>query len=100
MKKVKIIYTLAAGKNVNCKAFFFPEKTKTLRSHGKSFFFFPEVRRKLLVFNYRISIFPKNTGHDHMYFLVKYKIQRLHSGMINAARFLFQSQGFNLQIFG
>ena len=29
--------------------------------------FFPEMRRKLLIINYRISVFPKNTGHDHMY---------------------------------
>ena len=57
------------------------------------------MRRKLLIFNYRIPVFPKNTDHDHMYFLVKYKIPRLHSGMINAARFLSQSQGFNLQLF-
>ena len=59
---------------------------------------FPEIRRKLLIFNYRIPVFPKNTDHDHMYFLVKYKIPRLHSGMSNAARFLSQSQGFNLQL--
>ena len=97
VKKVKIIYTLAAGKNVICKAFFFPRKLKHC-GHTENLFF-PEMRRKLLVFNYRISVFPKNTGHDHIYFLVKYKIPRLHSGMINAARFLFQSQGFNLQLF-
>ena len=87
MKKVRTVYILAAGKNVNCKAFFFSEKAKTLRSHGKSFFF-PDMRRKLPIFNYRIPIFPKNTGHDHMYILVKYKNSGLHSGMSNAARFL------------
>ena len=34
-----------------------------------------------------------------MYFLVKYKIPRLHSGMNNTAIFLSQLQGFNLQLF-
>ena len=57
------------------------------------------MRRKLLIFNYRIPVFPKNTDHDHMYFLVKYKIPRLHSGMSNTAIFLSQLQGFNLQLF-
>ena len=59
---------------------------------------FPEIRRKLLIFNYRIPVFPKNTGHDHMYLLVNYEIPRLYSGMSHAARFLSQSQGFNLQL--
>ena len=90
VKKVKIIYILAAGKKCTLQSFFFPEKTKTLRSHGKIFFFL-EMRRKLLIFNNRIPVFPKNTDHDHMYFLVKYKIPRLHSGMSNMVIFLSQS---------
>ena len=89
MKKVKIIYILAAGKKVNCKAFFSPRKLKHC-GHRKNLFF-SEMRRKLLIFNYRIPVFPKNTDHDHMYFLVKYKIPRLHSGMSNMVIFLSQS---------
>ena len=89
MKKVRTVYILAAGKNVNCEAFFFffPRKLKHC-GHTENHFFFPDMRRKLPIFNYRIPIFPKNTGHDHMYISVKYKFPRLHSGMSNAARFL------------
>ena len=97
VKKVKIIYILAAGNNVHCKAFFSPRKLKHC-GHTEKNFFFLEMRRKLLIFNYRIPVFPKNTDHDHMYFLVKYKIPRLYSGMSNTAIFLSQSQGFNLQL--
>ena len=42
-----------------------------------------------------IKLFPKNTDHDLIHFLVKNKIPRLHSGMSNAARFLSMSLGFN-----